>query len=465
MGAVVAGQDAMAFADESGLATPLIRQFAAHPLFCSATVDELEREGDFYRRPLRPPDLDFVDFSRPVTAGTVCHLPSLSAQRILRCIYDLNVVQLPTPDSAASVDRHRQFYNDANRTLAARIAPFLERFAFGFLEGPDDPSTSAQQCQAAFEDTAREAAAFADRVAATFLGGGFAEEALRFLLVQKGCLAPSKRTALVRAEAAGHFDLIAPQDRLGANGFDDAQWKRLALQLGMTGGPHTYWQFYLPTSLAEANYLDALARRPECWLRLLGAAFAADADGRAFVRVIREAGGEPAQTEYSAARISRTVCAVEERFGTYGLRETLRGLRAAQRLAQAARRDLERQLRWLASIDRYAVIAKRIDERIRLQRPDIDRDTFVEPREMCSTTHVHDDHRLVVIETGRMVFWANPGMRFRMAPGDMVLVPEGRLHGSAVESDECIYHQPIIPDEWVRPLVDEVDAGLGWARQ
>ncbi len=71
---------------------------------------------------------------------------------------------------------------------------------------------------------------------------------------------------------------------------------------------------------------------------------------------------------------------------------------------------------------------------------------------MCSTTHVHNDHRLVTIETGVMHFWGNLGMRLEMNRGDMVLIPDGRLHGSTVLFAECTYHQPIIPDEWVRDV-------------
>lgn len=108
-------------------------------------------------------------------------------------------------------------------------------------------------------------------------------------------------------------------------------------------------------------------------------------------------------------------------------------------------------------MEAYREMASRIDRRIHAECPNIDRETFVEPREMCSTTHVHDDHRLVVIESGDMVFWANLGMKLRLAPGEMVLVPEGRLHGSSIESPVCTYHQPIIPEEWVRPLVEELE--------
>ena len=59
------------------------------------------------------------------------------------------------------------------------------------------------------------------------------------------------------------------------------------------------------------------------------------------------------------------------------------------------------------------------------------------------------------------LFWGNLGMTLRLAPGEMVLVPEGRLHGSTIESDECTYHQPIIPDAWVRPLIDGLEPTVG----
>jgi hypothetical protein len=56
-----------------------------------------------------------------------------------------------------------------------------------------------------------------------------------------------------------------------------------------------------------------------------------------------------------------------------------------------------------------------------------------------------------------MVFWGMPGMRLALAPGEMTLVPRGRLHGSTVESAECVYHQPIIPEDWLEGQLPERD--------
>jgi hypothetical protein len=66
------------------------------------------------------------------------------------------------------------------------------------------------------------------------------------------------------------------------------------------------------------------------------------------------------------------------------------------------------------AIPQYCEFARRISKRIDAECPDIDRETFVEPHEMCSTTHVHNDHRLVTIQEGDMLFWGNVGMQLKM---------------------------------------------------
>jgi len=451
----------------------LIRRFAAHRLFRSAAVEELELDGDFYRRPLRSEDLEFIDFSTPVTADTACHLSSLASQRILRCILDMNIARPPPTADAAEFARHADFYSDGNRALAARIAPFLETHAFGFLgQAIDERRSDAPELRSQFGAICDAA----DQFCSDVLRGSFAVDALRFIFVQKWCLAEDKRAALAKARGAGHFDLITPEGCPGLepNRAEDDIVTQLAAALRVDGRPHTYWQFYLPTSLAEANHVGVLAARSDRALQLIGAAFVAEVEWMQFVRVTAEAGGDlgllasddwwRGQLRRRAdleARFARAVNAVADRFGPAGLSEMSRGLQASSRLAQVVRRDLESQLRWLACFDQYVDLARSIDERIRTRQPDIDRETFVEPREMCSTTHVHDDHRLVVIESGHMTFWGNMGMQMRMAPGDMILVPQGRLHGSSVESEQCIYHQPIIPDDWVRSLIDEMAIRAG----
>jgi hypothetical protein len=444
--------------------TQLIRSYAAHPALRSAMVDELELDEEFHRRAARPEDLSFISFGTPVNHGTVTQLPFLASQRLLLSIYESEIAGLPRDGSAESFARVAAFCADEHRLAGAQITPFLEAFSFDFLERAEAlPSAElADQLAGHLSADAAHFRAVFDRLKQR----GYVEQGVRYALIQRWSLAASKRAALARAAAARFFEPLGPElaPRLNVPSLPDAALRRLALHCGVNKRQHSYWQFYLSTSLASCNLLYALTRRPDRALSAYGALFAAEAEWLGFGCLAGAAARELGLPEIPVGdsselvgRFRRVLALVEQRWGARGLLLVGRGLGAALQLSAAARRNFGEQVRWLSSVDIHQEIARRLDQRIAAERPDIDRETFIEPREMCSTTHVHDDHRLVVIETGHMVFWGNLGMTLRLAPGEMVLVPQGRLHGSSIESDECVYHQPIIPEEWIVPLRAELD--------
>ena len=113
-------------------------------------------------------------------------------------------------------------------------------------------------------------------------------------------------------------------------------------------------------------------------------------------------------------------------------------------------RDLSAQVTWADRIEEYQEKAEKIDQVITNENIVVDLDTFVETSEETSTTHVHNEHRLVMIEVGQMHFWNNVTHKIQLNQGDKLLIPTSRLHGSTVLSGSCTYHQPIIPDEMLR---------------
>lgn len=443
----------------------LIRDFAAHHAFRSATVEELELDEDFYRRPLRPEDLEFLKFQKPISAQTVSRLPALAANRMLLTINDLDVARLPERSDPDEQLRFERFYEDRNQVAGKRLRPFLESYAFSYLahEGWDGEAP-AHQLERLMQLVQDERSHWL-RMFGMLTENDYLEEGLRFILIQRWSLAPGRRAAVQRAAVSGYFAALPMSDwpRLEEGVLSDASIQRAARMLGVAQRAHSYWQFYLPTSLAKVNLLHALASRPDRAFGLLGAAFAAEAEWMAFGLALRQAcphlsgpvqdeGDEHRAMSDLSGRFQRAVAGVSARVGPYGVSRVGQGLGAGIKLADRARWDMGEQLQWLSSIPQYCRWARTIDQRIQAECPDIDRETFVEPREMCSTTHVHNDHRLVVIESGDMVFWGNLGMALPMTVGDMVLIPDGRLHGSTVVSEACTYHQPIIPDEWIASL-------------
>ncbi|WP_250517362.1 peptide synthetase [Caballeronia sp. INDeC2] len=449
----------------------LIQQFAAATPFRSATVDELVLDGDYHRRPLRPEDFEFLKFRKPVRRHNVSRLPALASNRTLMSIYELDVARLPKTPDAGEWARYVDFYRDDTRALGAQIVPFLEAYAFEHLALDVDASESVDTAAARLSRIVDEESAFWEANFARLMRNDYLEEGLRFIMVQRWALAVSKRRAFARAMASGLMDFVPADARPTLSGDlpDDTLLTRVAGFVGLTREQHAYWQFYLPTSMAKCNLLYALARRPDRAFAFVGAAFAAEAEWLAFGIGLERAcahlqptGRKPADPAARCAelaeRFTRAFGEVTQRYGDAALAQGVQGVVAGERSAERGRWDLGEQLRWLSAIRRYVEFAHRISKRIDAECPDIDRETFVEPLEMCSTTHVHNDHRLVTIQEGDMLFWGNVGMQLEMHQGDMVLIPDGRLHGSTVTSPECTYHQPIIPDDWVEALVAELDA-------
>jgi hypothetical protein len=444
-----------------------IRQFADHAAFQSATVQELELGDSVYRFPLRPEDLASVDFSTPTTENTVTRLASLASQRLLFAINALRTARLPLAGDEDSAARFARFYGERNQILGATIRPFLEDFAFDFLDDEGMASRIAADPAESLRACIHENVAFWQATVDRLAESDYLDNGLRFILLQSGCLAPVKRSALAVAAASGYFDLIpsAVRPQLDVDPSDRDIVARLAQRFNVKAAHHAHWQFYLSTSLAGCNLLHSLASRPDRALYLYGASFVAEAEWMATRGGMMQAAtrlgvanGEARRVEAALTsedllnRFNATLGAVAARYGDRGLRQVASGLAAAATLAVSAKNDLREQLGWLASSERYRALAQRISARIETECPNIDRETFAEPREMCSTTHVHDDHRLVVIESGTMVLWGNLGMKMRLEPGEMVFVPQGRLHGSSIESDSCTYHQPIIPNAWIASL-------------
>ncbi|POR51586.1 hypothetical protein B0G62_106120 [Paraburkholderia eburnea] len=462
---------------------PLIRDFASHHAFRSAAVEELELDEDYFRRPLRPEDLEFLQFKKPVPADRVSRLPSLATQRLLMSLNEVGIARPPKPNAAdanvaiGEFARFDAFYGERNQVLGARIRPFLEHYGFTFLGSEGQRGeTAARYAERLRAVLAAEQAFWADMFA-LLVRNDYLVEGLRFIMIQRYSLAPSRRTAVERAVAAGYFDFVASVDRPETSTpATDPMLARVAGFVGATQREHSYWQFYLPTSMAKANLLYALGTRPDRAFPLLGATFAAEAEALAFSAALAKACPHLVQPDGSGsagvdaahatddlvARFSRALAQVEGAYGAEGLYRVGQGFGAGEKLAERGRWDLGEQLKWLSAIDDYIEWAAKIATRIEAECPEIDRETFIEPRDLCSTTHVHNDHRLVVIRSGgvgtQMLFWGNLGMRLEMGEGDKVLIPDGRLHGSTVVCPECTYDQPIIPEEWIAELLDGAPA-------
>jgi hypothetical protein len=439
-------------------------EFASSAALRSAAPEDIDGGGSFYRRPVRVEDLSAMDFSRPLSREEGTSLRALAAQRLLLCSNEATVC---AADSSGVMSTERlEFYRAKSRGAGAHVHEFLHRFAFAFLDELLAMSGGHAECERELARHLEETGASWSRLFRVSLGLPQPVERQRLLAIQRIGLRRARAIPLDLAEAAGFFRVLPrsaqPAIRMGQSA--SSAMRALYRGLSLTEKEHAYWQFYLTTSLAEVNWLHTLASQPERPMRIVGAALVANLESAVSEHALLLAENERLGVPQGSSEPRRGGCSPEEQFRRArstidavargqdhaAVADLYAGVMSACALLRRNREDLRAQVEWTANIKDYCTgLPGALRERIRKQGSAIERETFHEPRAMCSTTHVHDDDRLVEIESGRMVFWAAPGMRLRFDPGDALFVPRGRLHGSSVESDICVYHQPIIPRSWI----------------
>ena len=80
-------------------ANAIVKAFATNTAYRAAQQHELTTESNPFRRPVRPDDLAWLDYSAPMPAHDALKLSGLLGNRMLRNIYDTNWRASHIPDS------------------------------------------------------------------------------------------------------------------------------------------------------------------------------------------------------------------------------------------------------------------------------------------------------------------------------------------------------------------------------
>jgi 2,3-dihydroxybenzoate-AMP ligase len=463
-------------------AQAVVRAFAANPAFRAAEWEELTTEDNPYRRPVRPDDLGWLDYSKAMPVRKVLRLSGLLGHRMLRNVYDADLLLLPPAPNPVAGGDERDFHSARARVLGGLARPVLERHLFTFLDEirPERPADGlaglTRRVAEHREQRAAEPGAAFDAVAAT----KGQREAGTFLLLQLSAYQPARYAALGRA-ALGEYEEAAPGLRARLLG-DYAGWvghadryRKLLARGGLRTTVGAYWQLCLNSSLARGNHAHRLATdrsRPFDFLgelvhrrideettrarlaEVLGEALdegSGEGAGEGAAAALAPLGGDDVAPPSPGGPVEEWLPALlgplHERFGDAVLDGVHRGFTDAAWFTDLWHRDLSAQVSWADRIEEYQEKAEKIEQHLSNENIEVDLDTFVETSAETSTTHVHDDHRLVMIEVGQMHFWNNVTHKIQLNQGDKLLIPTSRLHGSTVLSGSCTYHQPIIPDE------------------
>jgi hypothetical protein len=443
-------------------ANEIVAAFAANPLFRSAQADELINEDDSLGRPVRPHDLPMLDFRDVLPRERYLTLSALLGHRMLTNAYEAEYLLIPNPGTPVAWSSFRDFFSSQNTMLSGFVRPILEHHLFGALEISEldrDLVLDLDDVRAAVAELEAHVRDRAEQTSATIRSLRDPRTAVLFLLAQMTC-GWQARVSAVRRGVLGDHAGAAWDPSAAIDGFVDelvlaaAQLGELLDLAGLSRRRRAYWQFYLSSSLARTNNLYRLAREHGRFFELMGALVHEQINIHAFAEVLQPTitahfdGSIGGDAKSTTSLLSSLVAPMVEQYGNeIVVGPVLAGLEVADELHALAHDDLRRQMVWADDLTPSSAEAARLQALIDRGELVVDLDTFVESSEETSTTHVHDEHRLVVIESGKMVFWNNIGAEIELSTGEMLLVPRTRLHGSVVMSGKCTYHQPIIPEE------------------
>lgn len=431
----------MSTRDERSPAEITIADFAALPPFRAASEAELINVDNPFRRPVRPDDLGFLRYDTPIAPAEASSLRALIGHRILLNSYETAAHYLRPLHGLGAHDEARIFESDDALLHATACRPHLEKVLLHSLV-----SSGAQP---------RDGSAAEARLADTLKNLADPQYAYTYLLLQESCSRTVWKALYAGLVHADDTQLTPHLWHTAEAGLKAAiareQWAAaLSEKWNLATTPRAYWQFYLPSTLAITTHLWSLVQ-PAADLTSALVALSAHARHqqrrdhtleRLSCALDVDVPNPPAQDIDTVEPLLGDIRSYDEAGKTQS--------NVADTLWIAADNELDAQLRWADNLNFYIDAGEQIQSRIDADHLDIDLDTFIESDDETSTTHVHDDHRLVVIESGEMDFWNNAGRTIHMATGDKLLIPRARLHGSVVRSGLCTYHQPIIPDEMMR---------------
>lgn len=256
-----------------------------------------------------------------------------------------------------------------------------------------------------------------------------------------------------------------PDNNLVCEAVTGDRRSRLAMSLDLVPHPHAHWQFYLTGAMGVTNWLHGVCRDHSKLAEAIGAMLYAGMDFQATRRqhsaMLSDVfGAENTDTTLFDDAVDRSleeewetlVDPLIQRLGDRSIAAIARGFETCRAIHALAACDFEAQFTWADRSDQSIRFARGFMDKIKSEHIDVDLETFIEPREMCSTTHVHDTDRLLVIESGTMEFWNSFGHSMQFDPGDVMFVPRHRLHGSTVLSESCTYHQPIVTPDVMRTI-------------
>lgn len=434
-----------------------IQIYANNPLF--ADIDTWFIDQNPFRRPVRPQDLKQFNFNAPLTEEQALTASSLAANRLLLNIYELDLVFLPNHQNKSTAADFHLFYNPETRRDAQAVRPILEKHLFDFLEkdievgGSWTNDSFKAYCDAELKAEENNGA-FIDKL----LEADDPRAAARYFLIQLAGDYLTEASAMARNMPGNYgpaqsnlFTILIDEYGYGVHDTKHSTLYETTLEsANLSSNLHTYWQFYLPSSIALINYFHYICANHEHFFKYLGALFYTESSlvfsCRRTSKMLKQVFGADFFTDYFDEHVhidvhhgdmafNRIILPIVEKCGEQVLPQILAGFEEFRLLQEIADRDYLEQIAWSDRLPEHVSQAAEILKRDTIV-PDA---TFIEKKGELSNTHIHDNAELFYVIDGEIKLVATPDKNIILKAGEGIIIPKNRLHGSVVISDTCNY--------------------------
>jgi hypothetical protein len=438
-----------------------IALYAANPLF--ADTEQWTIHDNPYRRPVDQGAVGALDFSKPITRDEFLTASALAANRMLLNIYESDLIFLPEDDFTSKQDDWTLFYSNENKLLGEMIRPSLESHVFGFLDGeiavPDNWSPEALRSylgslletheQAELElvtailsskEPEKNAVAYLIQVASDFLSESSATA--RNVLGKYGTIQSELFKILI--DDYGYGVHHAKHSTLFENTMESC---------GLSTKAHSYWQFYLSSSLAIGNYYHYVSRDHGKFFKCLGAIAYAETmfahTCREIAKMLRRVFGTAVDTRYfdehghidayhGSMALEKLVMPAIAKYGNGVIAPIVRGLEEIRVLTAISDEDFLAQIAWSDALQDYKSLARQIYPKITSGEITPRRATHVVRQQGPLIMRVYDTDQLCTVEHGSMNLVGGYDRLTRITAGEGIVIPRHRLNGIEADSADCV---------------------------
>lgn len=435
---------------------PLIDSYAARSLF-ENTSEWIIRDNP-YRRPVDLKTVQQLDFSGTLSRSEILGTSVLAAHRMLLNIYETDLIFLPANNFAVKRADFSSYYSNDNKLLGELIRPSLEAHVFSFLNDEIDVTgkwtvealksymqSILQQHEKSELDICKRIVASADP-----------QRAARALLIQLAGDFLSEASASSRNILGKYGDIQSELFKIVIDDYGygvhpakhSTLFENTLATCELESDVHAYWHFYLSSSLAISNYYHYVSRDHSKYFRAVGAIAMAEAmfshTCREISRMLRTVFGKAVDTYYfdehyhidahhGRMAFDHVVAPAIARHGNGIITDIVRGMEELQLLTAINDEDLIAQIEFADSVDELKTRAQEV------VTGDNQGASCIENGGHSLVTRVNDQDKLYRVESGSLDVVISDNQTVRLEPGQSMIVPRQRLHGTAVVSDECRY--------------------------